>query len=426
MVITSEKSLLKGTAVVPASKSHTVRAVILGGLASGKSVIEAPLDSFDTRSAVEAVKALGACVEIEKDLWMVTGVEGKPCVPEDVINVGNSGTTLYMVMGTASLAAGWTVLTGDEQIRRRTAAPLMEALRGLGVETFSTRGNSMAPLIVKGPMKGGKTTVRGISSQYVSSLLMACPLAGENTEITVTELNEHPYVYMTLNWLDFLGVSVETDENLNVITVKGKQSYPSFTRKIPGDFSSATFLLCAGALAGGTITLKGLDMDDPQGDKVVIDILRRMGAGIKTAANEIVVSGGKLKGVDVDMNAIPDAIPMLAVCACFAEGTTVLYNVPQARLKETDRLTVMATELTKLGADVKEQPDGLIIKGTGLKSGRVCGHGDHRVVMAMTIAGFGADGPVTVDTAEAAGVTYPGFWDTMRSLGGKISEKDEV
>lgn len=426
MVITSEKSLLTGTAVVPASKSHTIRGVILGALASGESVIEAPLDSFDTRSAAGAVEAFGARVETGEDYWKISGVEGKPCVPDDVIDVGNSGTTLYMVMGTASLADGWTVLTGDEQIRRRTAAPLMEALSGLGVKIFSTRGNYMAPLIVKGPMKGGRTSVRGVSSQYVSSLLMACPLAGENTEITVTELNEHPYVYMTLNWLDFLGVSVEAEKNLDVIAVKGKQSYPSFTRKIPGDFSSATFLLCAGALAGGTVTLKGLDMDDPQGDKVVIDILQRMGACIKTAADEIVVSGGKLKGVDVDMNAIPDAIPMLAVCACFAEGTTVLYNVPQARLKETDRLTVMATELAKLGADVKEQPDGLTIKGTGLKSGRVCGHGDHRVVMAMTIAGFAADGPVAVDTAEAAGVTYPGFWDTMRSLGGKISEKDEV
>jgi len=421
MIVVSERSRLEGTAVVPGSKSHTIRAVILGALASGESVIESPLDSLDTRSAVNAARAFGAAVETEEDCWRIHGTGAKPSVPDDVVDVGNSGTTLYMAMGTASLADGWTVLTGDEQIRRRTAEPLMEALRGLGVETVSTRGNGLAPLLVKGPMRGGRTSVRAVSSQYLSSLLMACPFAEGDTEITVAELNERPYVHMTLDWLDYLGIEVETDGEISSVSVRGGQSFGPFRRRIPGDFSSATFLLCAGALAGGTVTLKGLDMDDPQGDKVVVDILRDMGAEIRVAGDSVIVSGGNLKGIEIDMNAIPDAIPMLSVCACFAEGETVLGNVPQARMKETDRIAVMAAELKKLGADVEELPDGLVVRGTGLKGGRVHGHGDHRVVMAMAIAGCAAEGPVTVDTAEAAEVTFPGFWDTMRSLGARMT-----
>jgi len=423
MVVTSQKSCLEGTVDIPASKSHTIRAVILGSLAEGVSVIDAPLDSFDTRSAVDAVRAFGARVEKKQDYWSVTGVAGRPRVPDDVINVENSGTTLYMVMGTASLVDGWTALTGDEQIRRRTAKPLIEALHCLGVKVFSTRGNGMAPFVVKGPMKGGRTSVRGISSQYVSSLLMACPLAENDTEINVIELNERPYVHMTLNWLNYLGISTDINDDLSFIGIQGRQKYRAFKRRTPGDFSSATFPLCAGALAGGTVTLRGLKMDDPQGDKAVIDILGNMGANIEITEDAVVVAGGRLKGTEVDMNAIPDALPMLAVCACFADGTTVLDNVAQARMKETDRIAVMAAELTKLGADVKELPDGLVINGTGLKGGKVHGHGDHRVVMAMTIAGCAADGPVSVDTAEAAGVTFPGFWDIMRSLNARIEMK---
>jgi len=423
MLATSEKSVLSGTAVVPASKSHTIRAVILAGLAHGESTVELPLDSFDTRSAVEAVRAFGARIEKTGGSWRIAGVGGKPRVPENVIDVGNSGTTLYMAMGTASLVDGWTVLTGDEQIRRRTASRLAQALEGLGATVISTRGNGLAPIVVRGPIRGGETVVHGVTSQYVSSLLMACPLAEKNTRLTVRELNEQPYVRMTLDWLRSLDVSVDIADDLSLIEIPGGQAYPSFERRIPGDFSTATFLICAGVLAGGRVVLSGLDMDDPQGDKAVIDILRGMGADISVEGNAVVCSGSALTGMDIDMNAIPDAIPMLSACACFAKGTTTLRNVPQARLKETDRIAVMARELGKLGAKVKELPDGLVIEGTGLGGGTVHGHGDHRVVMAMIVAGCAADGPVTVDTAESAGVTFPGFWETLEGLGAKITKE---
>jgi len=421
--ITSRTSHLSGTVDVPGSKSHTIRAVIIASLAHGESVIKKPLDSLDTRSCAAAVRAFGADIVIEPSQWKVTGVGNDLRLPDNVIDVGNSGTTLYMIMGTAALARGHSVITGDHQIRRRSASPLIDALNSLGAEVISTRNNGMAPVVVKGRMRGGHTSVAGISSQYVSSLLMSCPLAAENSTLKITELNERPYVHMTLDWLDYQGIQLEYDDDLSSIHIEGGQSYNAFSRSIPGDFSTATFPLCAGALAGGEVILNGLEMDDPQGDKAVIDILSDMGAEITFFGKSVSVRGGTLKGVDADMNAIPDALPMLSVCACYAGGTTVLHNVKQARMKETDRIAVMAAELKKLGADVEELPDGLRIKGTGLKGGSVHGHGDHRVVMALTIAGFAAEGPVTVDTAESAGITYPGFWDTMRSLGAKIEER---
>ena len=424
MEITSGKSFLDGTIAVPASKSHTIRGVIIAALAGGESVLHSPLDSFDTRSAVGAARAFGARIGTDSDRWVIEGVDGSPQVPGDVIDVGNSGTTLYMMMGTAALVDGWSVLTGDHQIRKRTASPLISALQPLGAQVFSTRGNGMAPLVIRGRMTGGMTSVAGVSSQYVSSLLLACPLAFEDSEITVTVLNERPYVHMTLDWLARQDIHPDINDSMTRIRIEGGKRYRAFDRKIPADFSSATFPLCAGILAGGSVTLTGLEMDDPQGDKEILHLLRTMGASIHISKRGINVRGGALRGMEIDMNAIPDALPVMAVCACFAEGTTVLHNVPQARIKETDRIAVMAAELSKLGAYVKELPDGLIIRGGGLRGGVVHGHGDHRVVMALTVAGFAADGPVTVDTAETADVTYPGFWEAMRSLGGKIEIRE--
>ncbi len=416
----TRKSCLGGTVFVPASKSHTIRGVLIAALADGESVLHRPLDSLDTRSAVDAVSSFGAVVRTDCEKWVIRGVDGHPRVPDNVIDVGNSGTTLYLIMGTAALVDGWTVLTGDSQIRRRTAAPLINALRRLDVNVFSTKGDGTSPIAVRGPLGGGSTSVEGVSSQYLSSLLLACPLASGDTDIEVPLLNERPYVLMTLDWLARQDIHPAYNDSFSSFRISGNARYHSFEREIPADFSSAAFPICAGVLAGGTVTLNGLDMNDTQGDKAIIDMLRSMGADIESHPDGITVRGGSLKGVEIDMNAVPDALPAMAVCACFAEGTTILDNVPQARFKETDRIHVMAQELSRLGTDISELPDGLVIRGGGLGGGRVDGHGDHRVVMALTVAGFASDGPITVSSAEAADVTYSGFWDAMRGLGGDI------
>jgi 3-phosphoshikimate 1-carboxyvinyltransferase len=409
---------LSGEVEVPASKSHTIRAVIIAALAPGKSTIIDPLDSADTRSALDAARAFGAAVETGKD-WCITGAGKKPKIPEDVIDVKNSGTTLRLGLGIAALCDGATVFTGDFQIRRRPVQPLLDAYRMLGADGFTTRGNGCAPVVMRGPMRGGRTEIKAVTSQYLSSLLIATPLAVTDTEISVPLLNEAPYAEMTLAWLDTQGIRYER-EGLKLFRMRGGQSYTPFERRIAGDFSSATFFLCAAATTGSPILLRGLDMGDVQGDKAVVGMLQAMGADIETLPGGVKIRGRGLRGADLDLNSTPDALPAFAVAACFAEGETRLLNVPQARLKETDRIAVMAAELKKMGADVMELEDGLVIQGRALRGARVSGHHDHRVVMALAVAGLAARGTTTIDTAEAMGVTFPDFVEKMTRCGAKM------
>jgi 3-phosphoshikimate 1-carboxyvinyltransferase len=393
--------------------------VLLAALADGESVIRNPLVSSDTSAAVRVARSFGADVQGDS-VWTIKGRGGVLDAPEDVVDVGNSGTTLYIAMGAASLASGHTIFTGDAQIRRRSAGPLLGALQDLGATALSTRGNGCAPLVVGGGLEGGKTNLVCPTSQFLTSLLLCTPLASGDSEIGVSLLYERPYVHITLAWLEGLGVRYEAEEDLSAFRVPGRQSFPAFERTMPGDFSSATFFLCAAAMAGDEVVLDGLDMADPQGDKAVVEYLREMGAEIEVGNGEIVVNGGNLRGAELDLNATPDALPAMAVTACFAEGTTRLVNVPQARMKETDRIAVMAMELSKLGARIREQEDGLEIEGGRLRGGSVHGHDDHRVVMSLALAGLKTDEPVDVDTAEAVEVTLPEFPQRMADLGAEL------
>jgi len=236
-------------------------------------------------------------------------------------------------------------------------------------------------------------------------------------------LYEQPYVEMTLDWLARQGIKLERDE-FREFRIPGGQSYRPFRGRIPADFSSATFFLCAGALGDNEVNVAGLDMNDAQGDKAVVDYLRQLGAQVEVLPDAIRVKPGKLKGCRLDLNATPDALPMMAVVACFAAGTTTLANVPQARIKETDRITTMRQELMKLGAKVTELPGGLVIEQSELTGSEVNGHGDHRIVMALAVAGSAIKGETTIQTAEAAAVTFPTFVDCMRKLGAEIIQGD--
>jgi 3-phosphoshikimate 1-carboxyvinyltransferase len=419
MILKVRKSETGGCVSVPGSKSHTIRALFIASLAGGQSVITNPLLSEDALSAVSVCRAFGAGVENLGDRFVVNGLDGKPQLPENIIDVGNSGTTLRFGVMTAGLIEGCTVFTGDYQIRRRPLAPLIDAMNHLGGEVFSTRGNGMAPVVVKGRLKGGKTDLDAVTSQYLSSILINAPLLDNDTEVTLTRLNEAPYVGMTMWWLDNQGIEYR-NEDFKKFHIKGGQRYKPFQMAIPGDFSSATFFLVLSAVSGGEFLLKNLDMTDPQGDKKVLDYLRDMGTVIRHTEEGISVRGGELKGIEIDMNSTPDALPAMAVAGCFAEGETRLVNVPQARLKETDRIHVMCMELKKLGADIEELPDGLIIRKSRLKGCRVCGHDDHRVVMALAVAGLNTEGETVIDTAEAMNVTFPEFTRFIAECGGDI------
>jgi 3-phosphoshikimate 1-carboxyvinyltransferase len=297
---------------------------------------------------------------------------------------------------------------------------LLEALNALGAQAFSTKGDGTLPVVVSGPIEGGRTTVSGITSQYVTSLLIAAPLAPKSIEIIVQDLHERPYVGMTLWWLDRHEITYK-HEGWERFWVEGGQSYKADEVAVPGDFSSATFFMAAGAVGAGSITLRGLDMTDTQGDKAVVDILQSMGAEITVGEEGLMISEGELVGQELDLNDTPDALPALSVVGCFARGRTVLRNVPQARIKETDRISAMAKELTKMGARVEELPDGLVVHESSLKGTTVEGWSDHRIVMALAIAGLRAEGSTVITTAEAIEVTFPTFVDLLTDLGAKAN-----
>jgi 3-phosphoshikimate 1-carboxyvinyltransferase len=230
-------------------------------------------------------------------------------------------------------------------------------------------------------------------------------------------LHERPYVDMTIDWLASQGVEVERD-GYAWFRVRGGHRYAAFQRRVPGDFSTATFFLAAGALPGNAVTCRGLDMNDTQGDRAVADYLREMGAQVEVTAAGIRVTGATLRGCELDLNATPDALPMMAALACYARGETRLVNVPQARVKETDRIAVMREELEKMGGDVEELEDGLVIRERPLRGVTVDGRDDHRVVMALAIAATAAEGSTRIRGAEAMAVTNPGFVEALESIGG--------
>lgn len=420
MLLRVNKSRVKGSFKIPGSKSHTIRALFIASLADGKSHIKDPLVSNDALSAADVCRALGAEIELLSDGFVVRGFNGKPCIPSDVVNVGNSGTTMNFGIMTAALSNGTSVFTGDHQIRSRPVGPLIEAMNNLGAHAYSTRGNGVPPIVVKGRVKGGTTELDSITSQYLSSILINAPLFEKDTEVLLTRLYEVPYVEITMWWLDKQGIAYQNN-GFKSFHIKGGQSYKPLNIRIPGDFSSATFFAVQAAISGEELILNNLDMSDPQGDKLVLSILEDMGAKITVREDGVVVKGEGLTGREIDMNSIPDALPAMAVAGCFAEGETRLVNVPQARLKETDRIMVMCRELSKMGADIKELEDGLVIRNSKLKGCRVNGWGDHRVVMALAVAGLNIEKETIIDTAEAVNVTFPEFVSFMSECGGNIA-----
>jgi 3-phosphoshikimate 1-carboxyvinyltransferase len=419
-----------GTVRIPASKSHTIRQLLIASLADGESEIKYPLDSLDTRSCLCACKAFGAEIAEQRNgaeivSWKVRGnggfKKGKKIGAK--IDVGNSGTTLYLALAVAGLQQEPIEFTGDEQIQKRSAAPLLDALSGLGVNSQSNNG--CAPITIKGGWKGGKVSLPCPTSQYLSAILIAAPLApaGFVTEIDVPLLNEKPYIEMTLSYLKAHGIPYNASPDFSHFSVPGGSSWKPFSSSVPADFSSAAFPTAAAAITGGPVTLLGLDPQDTQGDKFFLEMLKEMGCDIQYNNDRengisITVSRNKpLRGGTFDLNKTPDLLPAAAVTAAFADGDTSLVNVAHARIKETDRIAVMAQELAKLGIQCTELPDGLIIHGKGALSPPenpiIEGHGDHRIVMAFAVAALGSPIPIEITTAESASVTYPGFIDSL-------------
>jgi len=402
-LIVSPCNKLEGTVNVPSSKSHTHRAIMLASLADGVSTIRNPLLSEDCLATIEACRKIGAEISIQ-DALTITGIAGRPRITEGIINVGNSGTTIRLMSAIVALSDGEVTLTGDQSIQKRPMGPLLDSLNDLGASARSMRGDGCPPVIIRGPIRGGKTRIEGISSQFVTGLLITCQLADSDTELEVSNLKSKPYARMTLEHLKRVGIDVEHDD-LSRFKIKGGQTLKSSDYTVPGDYSSAAFLMAAASITSSHITILGLDPGDMQGDKAIIEIMGMM------------VSGSER---EIDLGDTPDLLPITAVLACYAPGSTILKNVEHARLKESDRISTICAELKKMGADIKERADGLVINNSKLEGADLDGHLDHRIVMSLAVAALGAEGPSIIDNAETIMTSFPGFEETMRTLGANI------
>ncbi len=426
MIARVRRKAIKGSMTIPGSKSHTIRAIVIATLAGGKSVILNPLPSDDCLSAVSAARLFGASIVTEADRWVVESPAGGIRVPDNVVDVGNSGTTLYFMTSMASLLPGYTVFTGDASIRRRPSTPLLDALTQLGAFATTTRpGSKSAPHIVRGPIKSGVVKVEGNPSQYISSLMLAAPMCDGMMTIECDNPAETPYIDMTADWMRRTGITVDYDDKTyRYFKIAGKQSYTPFTRTIPADWSSVAFPLAAALGDGSEIVVENMDFSDKQGDSAIVDHLANMGAAIEkdTASGVLRLKGGApLTAIEADMANTPDMLPIMCVVACLAKGTTVLRNVAGARKKETDRVAVTTELLRKMGADISATDNEIRVNGGRQLTGcPVESYGDHRIAMAMTVAGLHASGETTVNEAQCASVTFPGFYDKLNNLGAGI------
>lgn len=420
-------SSLHGSAFIPGNKSGTARGVVFGGVADGVTTLYNPLPNLDSFSIVNMMRALGAEIDTSnRQKWVIKGNGGKLKPPACVLDAQNSGTGFYFLLALSSLIDGYTVLTGDYQICYRPAQPMIDAINKLGGHAFSTRNTGTAPIVVKGPIKGGEFSMPGVNSQWMTPFLCACALAEGDTVIHESNLLEHPYVDMTIGMLKLAGIEVE-NLNYDEFRVRGGQRFKPFTYTLPSDWGSSGYPLVSAAITQGSkATFKGLDLNDFAGEKAYVQILKDMGGHVtieKDSKQGITVEGGyPLHGIEIDCSGTPDAVPALAVLGCYAEGKTVLKNIDACRLKETDRAKSISEELSKMGGRFTETQNSLTIYHSELHGAQINGHNDHRIVMATTAAALGAKGESVIDNSEYAAVSFPGFFDFMVGLKAEIKQ----
>jgi 3-phosphoshikimate 1-carboxyvinyltransferase len=415
-----EKSKISGQIVCPPNKSYTHRAIFLASLAGNNSRIDNALLSADTLATIEACKKFGAEIEI-KDLSIIVKNPIKLGINVPEINTENSGTTIRIATGIASLFSQEITLTGDSSLQKRPMKPLLDALSSIGAQCSSTDGKP--PIKIKGKILGGDITIPGnFSSQFVSSLLISAPLTNSGINLTIEgNLVSKPYLDATIATMRKFGVTVQTlipYKRYNITP----QIYKNTIFTIPIDFSSLALLLSAAVLTGDEVIIKGSMGDLPQGDEVFIDILEQMGVTVTINDDEIKIkSPEKLKGGKFDLSNSPDILPPLAILSLNVSSPIEIVNVKHARLKETDRIAIISRELVKLGINVEEKEDGLILESSdNLTSGELNSENDHRLFMAFCIAGMYI-GNCTVTNPESVKVSYPNFIEEMNHLGAKIT-----
>ena len=415
------KSVISGTVCAPPSKSHTMRAILFASMANGTSEIYNYLKSPDTNAMINSCKEFGAQITTYDSYLKITGVSGKPKQPEDIINVGNSGQVLRFVAAILSLIDQPSVLTGDCSIRfNRPMQQLLNGLNSLSGKCYSLRNNGHAPVLIQGPIKPGNAKVSGEDSQPISALLIATAFLPGNSHIRVENPGEKPWLALTLDWFDKLGIKY-INHNFEHFTVLGYSKIKSFDYKVPGDFSSIAYPLVAAIITNSELKINNIDLSDVQGDKSLVDVLITMGANIKVADDYLYVAKNhNLQGMEIDVNQIIDAVPILAVIACFAKGSTKLYNAEIARFKESDRLNSITNELTKMGALISENATSLLIHESKLSGAVMTSYKDHRVALSLIVAALAASSDSTINDISCIKKSYPDFIKSMQTIGANI------
>lgn len=421
-------SIVTGRIDAPPNKSYTHRAFAISLITSGESTVSSPLISGDTKATMRICRQLGAELTEEKENNIIIK-GGRLRLPDDVLNAENSGTTLRFFTALSSLVPpGYVILTGDDSLRRRPMQPLLDALKMLGVECWSSRGDGCAPIIVRsGGMKGGETIVRGdISSQFISALLIASTKAEKYTKIRVVgELVSKNYIDATIEVLKKYSLKIEREGYSTFLVDPGQSGRPA-SFKVPGDFSSASFILAGAYLTSSKVEVRNLDLNLPQADSAILDILREFDVKIRIVEDSVVAesSGPSPHDREFNLRDSPDLVPVVAVMAAKTPSQTIIKGVRHVRFKESDRISCVADELVKLGVDVEVFEDGMKIIGREELEGgiKLDAHKDHRLFMAFTILSSSTKKGCIVDGLRWAEISYPNFLRDLERLNVSFKE----
>lgn len=414
--------LLKGVVKIPASKSISHRAVICAGLSIGKSNIRNLSFSKDIEATCEAMKNLGTKIIREAEALSIEGAAGLEAT-DSVFDCYESGSTLRFLIPIAAAVGGKSTFIGRGKLVERPLLPYYKILEEQNIKYVNEEGR--LPLTINGKLKPGEFTISGdISSQFISGLMFALPLLDGDSKITITtELESKPYVDLTIDMLERFSVKI-VNHNDKEFIIEGNQRYIAKDQNVEGDYSQVAFWLVAGIM-GADLWCSGMNMDSLQGDKVILDIIKQMGGKLEFDNDSIKAVPSKTKGTIIDASQCPDLVPILAVLAATSEGTTQIINAARLRIKESDRLAAIRSELVKIGADIIEQEDGLVINGKAQLLGGVCDSwNDHRIAMALAVASLKCTGPVVIQNANCVSKSYPDFWKDFIDLGGTLDEWD--
>lgn len=416
MRVTIERSRVFGTLEAPPSKSMAHRLLICAGLAEGCSVIDRVDPSQDVLATARALEALGARVRLEEGRAVVDGCGGRLTAPDGPVDCGESGSTLRFFIPLLASCGRPVRLLGHGRLMQRPQDVYARLFERQGLPFSQTRQE----LTLCGPLRPGEYRVEGgVSSQFISGLLLALPLLDGDSVLQVTPpFESQSYVALTLRAMADFGVSVRREGN--TFFIPGNQRYRPRDGAVEGDASQAAFPAVLGAVKGG-ITVTGLREDSCQGDRVIFDILRRCGAGMTAVPGGWRFEKQPLRAVDIDLADCPDLGPILMVLGLFCEGETVIRNAGRLRVKESDRIAAMQQEVEKLGGRIEAEGGTVRVRGASLHGAPdLAGHNDHRVVMALTVAALAADVPVCIQEAEAVRKSWPDFFARMQQLGAEV------